>query len=338
MANQDEDIAIIELVPGHFLESNQSFPFKDEVTKRACFKKDFDQVAYDKSMKFVQSELTHELKLENTSNFCYANVIIQMLICCGRLFWNTLLTNESSCDFSSLFVNNYLLPYQKKASSLSSQILREYVQEMILKKPSFSYSDDKEQDAGFFFLDLMSLFCAQVQECFKFRKQKCFECFGCGKKHIEDKSDENLVLFLVNFESCEIEFERLFFKEIEKKCFHCNETTKLYTYNIFGFEKNSFLVIRLQTVHGRKRIKALVKNFNPDLVFIPNGSCFFRMIGAISYYQNTNINCEQNGHFAFWRRKTEKQGWARFSDSQITYYETFDEKFEDLMLLLLVKL
>ena len=163
MTNQEDDIAIIDLVPGHFLDSNQSFPFKDEVTKRACFKKDFDQVAYDKSMKFVQSELTHELKLENTSNFCYANVIIQMLICCGRLFWNTLLTNESSCDFSSLFVNNYLLPYQKKASSLSSQILREYVQEMILKKPSFSYSEDKEQDAGFFFLDLMSLFCAQVQ-------------------------------------------------------------------------------------------------------------------------------------------------------------------------------
>ena len=99
----------------------------------------------------------------------------------------------------------------------------------------------------------------------------------------------------------------------------------------------SFLVIRLQTVHGRKRIKAFVKNFNPDLVFIPNSNYYFKMIGAISYYQIAKANGEQNGHFAFWRRNN-KNGWTRFSDSILTYYDTFAEKFEDLMLLLLVKL
>ena len=58
------------------------------------------------------------------------------------------------------------------------------------------------------------------------------------------------------------------------------------------------------------------------------------MIGAISYYNYTS-NDEQQGHFVFWRRNYEKNGWIKISDSNISFFDSFDEQFENLILILM---
>ena len=147
----DDDLTIIDELSGYHPPNDEHFLYKDNILQRINRNVHTD-LAEKRSNKLVQSELTHILRLENNSNFCYVNVVIQLLICCGRLFWDVLFSNENTCDFSSLFINNYLLPYQNKANHpLSSQILREFVQEMLSKKPDISYLEDKQQDPGSFF-------------------------------------------------------------------------------------------------------------------------------------------------------------------------------------------
>ena len=111
-----------------------------------------------------------------------------------------------------------------------------------------------------------------------------------------------MLLFLICFETQEeIEFQDLFFREVDRKCFNCNHISRLLTYDIFDFTNNSYLVIRFQSLHGLKRTKTLVKNIDPDQVIVPNSEFAFKMIGAISFYNYTCLN-DQGGHFVFWKR------------------------------------
>ena len=215
----------LEELPGFFGENDDTFPFKETVLHRVRLKQ---PKPVQENELFFQQDLSHVICLENFSNFCNANVIIQLLLSCGCFLWDVIFSNESSCDFSSLFINNYLLPYKQKSEMLSSRILREYVQEMLVKKPYVSYSDDEQQDASSFFLDVISLFCIPVQTCFLIRKKKAYSCFNCGGDYIEEISSQRMLLFLICFETQEeIEFQDLFFREVDRKCFNCNNISRL---------------------------------------------------------------------------------------------------------------
>ena len=60
------------------------------------------------------------------------------------------------------------------------------------------------------------------------QEKKAYSCFNCGGDYIEEISSQRMLLFLICFETQEeIEFQDLFFREVDRKCFNCNNISRL---------------------------------------------------------------------------------------------------------------
>lgn len=123
------------------------------------------------------------------------------------------------------------------------------------------------------------------------------------------------------------------------KCNHCN-----YKHNEINqtskniFTNNNYLIINIYSSHNNTYIDTKIKNFNPDIVELPNSSHQFRVTAAIVFQPfNENI-MNGGGHYICWQRIKNNFGWNKISDTSGEYSKDFLKNLDGVYLLFLEKI
>ncbi|CAF1118533.1 unnamed protein product, partial [Brachionus calyciflorus] len=291
---------------------------------------DYEPPTKKKLINIDRSSSPYYLKLNNNSNACYANSIIQAFLSLDDNFFKQVIGKEKTCEFAknfAIFVKNYS---KKKQYNYSAQSLRNYITTL---SPQNNY-DLPIMNCSFSFLIEILQKHDWLNVLFKFKSTLSRNCITCNYKSTFTRNHININLTR-STEIQSVSFTDLFlptrFQWENSNCSHFD-----YFEEVKYYDFNDYVIIRLNNVNfimnndGSSStiiLNTKILNFDPNNVTISNQH--FILHSAILYYHDKL-------HYTCVKRFNNT--WIEVSDNQYTYNEKFLEHLANVYILFLKKI